>query len=104
VPDKEIKLLHKRGDRAPSVSEIDVGEVAINTVDGELYVRTEGDQVVAIGASGGPGGGISEAPLDGKQYGRQDADWTEISGYTNIEGGNASSIYLYNQIIDGGSA
>lgn len=30
--------------------------------------------------SGGGGGGIPEAPIDGKQYGRQNAAWTEIVG------------------------
>lgn len=30
--------------------------------------------------SGGTGGGIEEAPEDGKTYGRKDADWTEVTG------------------------
>ena len=28
----------------------------------------------------GAGDGIPEAPIDGKQYGRQDAEWTEVTG------------------------
>ena len=28
----------------------------------------------------GTGDGIPEAPIDGKQYGRQDAEWTEVTG------------------------
>jgi hypothetical protein len=31
-------------------------------------------------SEGGTGGGIPEAPIDGKQYGRQDATWTEVTG------------------------
>lgn len=46
---KEVKILHKRGLRAPVDDEIDVGEVAINSADGELYVKTDGGDIVAIG-------------------------------------------------------
>jgi hypothetical protein len=42
----------------------------------------------SIGGGGG-GGGVPEAPIDGKQYGRQDADWTEITG-----GGGGGDVYL----------
>ena len=42
----------------------------------------EGDTVAlqAFPASSGGSGGIPEAPIDGKQYGRQDATWTEVEG------------------------
>ena len=42
----------------------------------------EGDTVAlqAFPASAGGSGGIPEAPIDGKQYGRQDAEWTEVTG------------------------
>ncbi len=43
---------------------------AINSLD--IWVENEG------GGSGG--GGIPEAPLDGKQYGRQSGTWTETTG------------------------
>jgi hypothetical protein len=32
---------------------------------------------IEVGVGGG--GGIGEAPIDGKQYARQDADWTEVA-------------------------
>ena len=32
------------------------------------------------GSGGGGGGGISEAPMDGQQYGRQGGSWTVVSG------------------------
>ena len=42
----------------------------------------EGDTVAlqAFPASAGGSGGIPEAPVDGKQYGRQDEAWTEVTG------------------------
>ena len=67
MPTKQAQLLHKRGPRAPDATEIDVGEVAINTAAGKLYVKTDGGDVISV--SGGEGGGsavtISEtAPPD----------------------------------------
>ena len=37
------------------------------------------------------GAGIPEAPVDGKQYGRQDAEWTEVTG----GGGDSTSRHSY---------
>jgi len=34
---------------------------------------------------GGTGDGVPEAPIDGKQYGRQDAEWTETEAELDIE-------------------
>ena len=75
---KNVKILHKRGDRAPLPDEVDVGEVAMNTAAGELYVKKDDNEVVVIGGSGG--------------------------GFGNLDGGHASSIYTSGQVIDGGSA
>ena len=44
------------------------------------------------GSSGGGNGTFPEAPVDGKQYGRQDAGWTEIVGGGGGSGGNDSRI------------
>jgi hypothetical protein len=40
-------------------------------------------QGTSTGVTGGSGGGIPEAPIDGKTYGRKDASWIEVisSGY-----------------------
>ena len=77
---KDVKILHKRGVRAPLPDDIDLGEVAVNTVAGELYVKTDGGDVVAIGAA------------------------QSDCGNQNIDGGHAGSSYLPDQIINGGSA
>jgi hypothetical protein len=52
-------------------------------------------------SSGGGGtGGIGEAPIDGTQYGRQDAGWTPITG-----GGGGGTDYEYWRLqADGGAA
>jgi len=73
-------IKHKRGTGIPAVTELEVGELAIDTLAGKLYTKI-GNVVVEIG-----GGGSTK---DGNQ---------------NIDGGNASSVYLLDQVIDGGSA
>lgn len=45
-----------------------------------------------------PGGGISDAPYNGKLYGRKDQSWEEIS--INIDMGNALSIAQFDLSID----
>jgi hypothetical protein len=51
----------------------DAGTLAIN------YQDVDSTQWVQIGGSSGAAGGITEAPIDTKQYGRQDGAWTEIT-------------------------
>lgn len=58
---------------------------------GKLYQLTSTDYTktsnwVEIGG-GGTGGGIAEAPEDGKLYGRQNATWSEINDYIIIPEG-----------------
>ena len=45
--------------------------VVLPTESGELALKSD--------ITGG-GGGIPEAPVDGKQYARKDADWSEVTG------------------------
>ena len=58
---------------APNVS----NEVTIGNADTATIRMGNGD---ILYPSSGDGGGIPEAPVDGKQYGRQDAEWTEVVG------------------------
>jgi len=73
-------IKHKRGTGIPAVTELEVGELAIDTLAAKLYTKI-GNAVVELG-----GGGSGN------------------NGNQNIDGGNASSIYLLDQVIDGGSA
>ena len=45
---------------------------------------------VTINAAGGGTGGIPEAPVDGKQYGREDAGWTEITSAAPVVPGDGN--------------
>ena len=46
-------ILHKRKAADPSASDLTVGELAINTQDGGVFVKTDGGSVVEIGSTGG---------------------------------------------------
>tara|TARA_B100000963_G_scaffold269857_2_gene238013 strand:+ start:3033 stop:4850 length:1818 start_codon:yes stop_codon:yes gene_type:complete len=48
-------IKHKRGTGDPSASDLDVGELGINTTDGGVFTKTDGGSVVEIGASSGGG-------------------------------------------------
>jgi len=64
-----------------------LGNNAQTSADGVSNEVTIGDDNVTTVRMGNgdilypsSGGGIPEAPVDGKQYGRQDANWTEVTG------------------------
>jgi hypothetical protein len=44
-----------------------------------------------VEGGGGSGGGIEEAPEDGKQYARQDGDWTEVEATSGGGGGDVEA-------------
>lgn len=56
-------VLHKRSSTAsasPSVSDLSLGEIAVNTYDGKLFVKKSvsgTESIIEIGASGGGAGG-----------------------------------------------
>ena len=73
-------IVHKRGTGIPAANDLEVGEIAIDTSTGTAYTKNNRGEVVPVGGDGG--GGSNQ----------------------NVEGGSASSIYLLDQIINGGSA
>jgi hypothetical protein len=50
--------------------------LSIEAIDGDFNTKVK--QVLAVGASGA--NGLPEAPIDGKQYARKDANWAEVIG------------------------
>ena len=51
-----------------------------------MTIKIQGDKITfpddseQTTAYDGSSGGVPEAPVDGKQYGRQDEEWTEVTG------------------------
>ena len=76
------KIIQKMGAGEPAPESLDIAELAVDVVNGNLYTKLSTGDVVLVGGSSG----------NGDCFG------------VNIEGGNASSIYLPDQAIDGGSA
>ena len=86
------KLILNQGDGSPNFGrytvtgidkQTDYVIITVTYVVGQGSV-INGDTVGLQGfpASSGGSGGIPEAPIDGKQYGRQDAEWTEVESST----------------------
>lgn len=74
------RIVQKNGVGVPQAKDMETAELAVDVLSGTLYTKLSNNTVVPIG-----GGGSGD-------------------GYKNIDGGNAGSIYLPDQIINGGSA
>ena len=123
-----VTIIHKKGSGIPSEDSLSVAEIAVDVVTGKLYTKTDGGGVVEIGGGSGSSVHIGETPPDDPEEGQQ---WMEVpadgdavmwiyddgnggqwlqhpsgsSGvFGNIEGGNASTVYLAEQNINGGYA
>jgi hypothetical protein len=65
--------------KVPQTTDIALGELAINTYDGKLFLKKDDgtESIVDISASGG----LAEAPIDGGRYARKDGAWVLIDPY-----------------------
>jgi hypothetical protein len=73
--------------RAPTVSDLELGEVAINTYDGKMYIKKDvsgTESIVEI--TGGSGGGASQQTAIWKEY-----SYTATSGQTTFSGADDNS-------------
>ena len=75
------RIVQKRGVGVPKADQLETAELAVDIQSGTLYTKLSNNTVVPISGGGGSG-----------------------DGYQNIDGGSAGSIYLLDQIIEGGSA
>lgn len=56
------RILHKRSSTTgvvPSATEIDLGEMAVNTADGKVFIKKTNGTVVEVGGSGGGSGTVT---------------------------------------------
>ena len=67
-------IITKNGSGAPATGDLVQGELAVDLTNKTIYSKDTSGNIVEISA-----GGISEAPVDGKQYAREDATWTEVA-------------------------
>jgi hypothetical protein len=67
-------IITKNGSGAPATGDLVQGELAVDLTNKSLYSKDTSGNIIEISA-----GGISEAPVDGKQYAREDATWTEVA-------------------------
>lgn len=85
-------IISKSGTGPPASDKLETAELAVDTSNGDLYTKlADGISVVQIGGGSGSGGGVEEAPIDTKQYARQDGSWSEI---VIPDGGTGSSVHI----------
>ena len=58
-----VKILHKRGSRPPQPDDLDVGEVALNTLEGKAYTKKDDGTVVEITGGESAGAGLFQVRL-----------------------------------------
>jgi hypothetical protein len=88
------RILVKKGAGTPSPDDLEVAELALNTLNGELYTKLSDDSVVLLNDGADDvdlSDYVKEAPEDGKQYARQDAAWAEIQA---AGGGNGNPVVI----------
>jgi hypothetical protein len=87
-------VLHKRSSTAsasPAVGDLSLGEIAVNTYDGKLFVKKSvsgTESIIEIGASGGAGGPIMQAAQT-------------ISSDVTLQAGH-NGLSLYSVAVDSG--
>ena len=83
-------IIVKKGAGIPAPDQLKEAELALDIVDGSLYTKLNDGDIHQLN-DGADSGGVEEAPVDGKQYARQDADWSEI---VIPDGGTGSSVHI----------
>jgi len=72
--------------RVPTTSDLQLGELGLNTYDGKLYTRKDNGSVSIVELSGGAGGGASGGGTDKVFY---ENDQTITTSYTLTASKNA---------------
>jgi hypothetical protein len=84
-------IISKSGTGVPLPDKLETAELAVDTSNGNLYTKLSDNSVVQINDGSGSGGGVEEAPIDTKQYARQDGSWSEV---VIPDGGTGSSVHI----------
>jgi len=84
--------------KVPTTSSIEIGEIALNTYDGLIYMKKSGsggEEVVAIGRTSGSFSGSFSGNFSGSLQGT--ASYAQTSSYSeNIKGGKATYLPYFN--------
>ena len=70
-------IISKSGTGIPPSDQLETAELAVDASNGDLYTKLSDGTVVQINGGSGSGG-VEEAPIDTKQYARQDGAWSEV--------------------------
>lgn len=88
---------------APTVSDLAVGEIAINTADSKLYIRDSSDNIKSIG-----GGSVIQFPYDDTDLGdlssaTQNSDLGSVTGSVSYPDGNYDNLTVHTSLTVNGT-
>lgn len=88
---------------APTVSDLAVGEIAINTADSKLYIRDSNDNIKSIG-----GGSVIQFPYDDTDLGdlssaTQNSDLGSVIGSVSYPDGNYDNLTVHTSLTVNGT-
>jgi hypothetical protein len=90
----DTTIIVKSGSGKPEPSSLEVAELALDVTDGALYSKLQDGDIHQLNDGADDvdlSDYVTEAPIDTKQYARQDGSWSEI---VIPDGGTGSSVHI----------
>ena len=101
-----IVIKPKRSETAsssPTVSDLAVGEIAINTADSKLYIRDSDDNIKSIGGANVIQFPYDDTDLGDLSYATQNSDLGELGGLVSYPDGNYDNLTVYSSLFVNGT-
>ena len=88
---------------APTVSDLAVGEIAINTADSKLYIRDSDDNIKSIGGADVIRFPYDDTDLGDLSYATQNSDLGELGGVVSYPDGNYDNLTVHTSLTVNGT-
>ena len=101
-----IVIKPKRSETAsstPTVSNLAVGEIAINTADSKLYIRDSDDNIKSIGGANVIQFPYDDTDLGDLSYATQNSDLGELGGTVSYPDGNYDNLTVHSSLTVNGT-
>ena len=101
-----IVIKPKRSETAsstPTVSDLAVGEMAINTADSKLYIRDSDDNIKSIGGTNVIQFPYDDTDLGDLSYATQNSDLGELGGLVSYPDGNYDNLTVHTSLTVNGT-
>jgi hypothetical protein len=101
-----IVIKPKRSETAsstPTVSDLAVGEIAVNTADSKLYIRDSDDNIKSIGGANVIQFPYDDTDLGDLSYATQNSDLGELGGLVSYPNGNYDNLTVHTSLTVNGT-